>query len=527
MTIRDKIREASSIFKFEVKPAREKIETSMKDLSEGLSWARTNGHVELENDALYGLYLCYSRLDQPSPAADQLINIRTNLEDTRSGIKEPLERGGVFQIYPHLFDVLCEKLYMSGRTEELLESIEASKGRGVADILTQKSGKAVADSTIYASVKALPELTRQFQFHYLTFYVDVERTYAVLVNKDGTIHPGVSIDIKKSELREASQFVKPQLWGTPMDYDPSIKAKDISLYLAPLIDWLGDLLESGSLSFGDHICYSADESINNIPIQYVLLNGKPLLNHFSISKIHNSFHLQQVLSKPSKGHPKSSNSFVVPSRQDIEKKNWKTLRSYFFEPVYSIKKLLKGSILKEEDCDFDSLRQQKLKNKVLHFSTHGYFPTEEESQKPNPFYRSGLILACQGQLPDVGILVKNNEKFLLTPEKILNFALEFDNSHISMMACVSGLSKEGLGGDALGLDWALIQAGATSILASHWHVRAELAAMFFERFYHYWLEEKKSRAHSYSLAVKDLSSRPENLEHPYEWAAFSLSGDWR
>ncbi|HEY2151202.1 MAG TPA: CHAT domain-containing protein, partial [Vicinamibacterales bacterium] len=99
-------------------------------------------------------------------------------------------------------------------------------------------------------------------------------------------------------------------------------------------------------------------------------------------------------------------------------------------------------------------------------------------------------------------------------------------SHVSLMSCVSGLSREGRGGDALGLEWALIQAGATSLLASHWYISARLAADFFERFYQHWLVDGMSRAAAHSMAIADIrGSAGEDAAHA--WAAFSLIGDWR
>ena len=82
----------------------------------------------------------------------------------------------------------------------------------------------------------------------------------------------------------------------------------------------------------------------------------------------------------------------------------------------------------------------------------------------------GLMLAAEEKLPVRNVKDPNSHVFtkhLLTPKKILdkdiNPNLNFSESHISLMACVSGLSKEGIGGDALGLEWAFLLAGASSL----------------------------------------------------------------
>ena len=96
LTIKQKIREASGIFVLEERPSSEKIKQSLQVLEECFDWSRKNTIKDLENDALWGIYLCHSRLNQPSSAADALLQLRGNLEDTREGIQDPLERGGVF-----------------------------------------------------------------------------------------------------------------------------------------------------------------------------------------------------------------------------------------------------------------------------------------------------------------------------------------------------------------------------------------------------------------------------------------------
>jgi CHAT domain-containing protein len=116
---------------------------------------------------------------------------------------------------------------------------------------------------------------------------------------------------------------------------------------------------------------------------------------------------------------------------------------------------------------------------------------------------------------------------LLTPEKALK--LDFSGSHVSMQACVSGLAKEGIGGDALGLEWALLQAGAQSLLATHWDVTAAASADFSFRFYQKWLVHKTSRAEAWRETALELLQNQCEDDKPkqYCWAGFSLAGDWR
>ena len=171
------------------------------------------------------------------------------------------------------------------------------------------------------------------------------------------------------------------------------------------------------------------------------------------------------------------------------------------------------------------LRDLDLGNSILHFSTHGFFPRKEADK--NPFTHSGALISDGETLPDRNEVAKGEISHLLSPGKLTSNELRMRDSHVTLMACVSGLSREGLGGDALGLDWALVQAGATSILASHWMVSAADSAVFFELFYQKWLKEKQNRGQAFRETVKELRSGDGSTSEPHCWAAFSLSGDWR
>ena len=185
-----------------VHPEPAVIHRSLADLKSSLVWAQKHGVTELVNDAFWGMYLCHSRLKQPSEAADALIQLRTSLESTRAGMKDPLKRGGVFGTYRYLFNSLCEKLQQSGRAEDLLTAIESSKGRVIADRLTAGGDGVVADKAIYSAVARLPELARRERFHYLTYFVDEACVYAAFVSKAGKVY---AIDPSLSRARSCGR----------------------------------------------------------------------------------------------------------------------------------------------------------------------------------------------------------------------------------------------------------------------------------------------------------------------------------
>jgi CHAT domain-containing protein len=521
-TIKQRIREATALFVLEKTPAPDKIRASLAELEYGLAWAREHGDGTLVSDALWGMYLSYNRLRDSSRAADALLALKSNLEERRAGIADPLERGGVFGDYKYLFDALCEKLQESRRIPDLLEAIEAAKGRGIADILTEKAGKPVADADIYAAVRTIPELAAEHGFHYLTFHVDEERTYAVLVTKDGQLHSPDPVPLGKEMIRETAGHADPRDWGQPSDQNPAVRLANACEALAPLVAWLEPLVNEGRIESGDHLCFVADEDLANVPLHYLRFAGGTLADYVSVSKIHGAFHLDLLLNAPDAGRPSNFFAIVVPTRQNTSQSNWAARKKAMWQPVEWLRGRMTGDDVADANADLAAVSGWPLQHRILHLSTHGVFPADR-----TPFEHCGVVLAHGGALPDETVVAAGEDlSAVLTPSKVLDFGLDLAGSHVSLMSCVSGLSREGRGGDALGLEWALIQAGATSVLASHWFVSARLAAEFFEHFYEHWISEGKSRADAHSEAMRDMKAA-HGEDHTDAWAAFSLVGDWR
>ena len=544
--LQKKIRNACLIFTDPIK-GRDQIEIqkSLTVLQEARRLARQNYFIEDENDALWGLYLCYSRSQQEDLAIESLQSLRRNLESLRSKISDPMKRAGIFTKFPYLFASLCQLLCRAGRSEELLEAVEGAKGRVLADVLTESRGEIIEDSTFTEPVKYLPELMQQVHAHYLSYFVDDESTYAVLVAKDGSMY-SQEITLGKETLREWSKEVNPKPWGTTT-YNGEARIDipdDLPDRLAKLVSWLEPFAKSGLIKQEDHICYCPDEELHLIPLHYVTFLNEPLVKYVSLSRIYGASALVSIL-KQSPGYFSQAIAIQVPYEHEKSKSQkgerfHSKLQQLDLAPKWLVENLL-TQYLKEEKADLQALRNLNLRNKLIHFSTHGIFPHKDKSfsgKDENPYTNSGLMLAAEEKLPVRNVMDAKNPnvftKHLLTPKKILdkdiNPNLNFSESHISLMACVSGLSKEGIGGDALGLEWAFLLAGASSLLGTHWNVPAAAAAEFSLRFYDKWLNQRFPRYAAWRETVLELMSYEWKLyKHcsTYYWAAFSLTGDWR
>ncbi len=104
---------------------------------------------------------------------------------------------------------------------------------------------------------------------------------------------------------------------------------------------------------------------------------------------------------------------------------------------------------------------------------------------------------------------------------------------VTLSACDTALGKE-MGGEGLvGLTRAFQYAGAHSVLASLWSVSDRSTAELMKRFYGY-LKEGKSKDEALRAAQLELihaagakGGLPVAFSHPFHWAAFQLSGDWK
>lgn len=103
--------------------------------------------------------------------------------------------------------------------------------------------------------------------------------------------------------------------------------------------------------------------------------------------------------------------------------------------------------------------------------------------------------------------------------------LRLDADLVTLSACDTGLGKEMGGEGLLGLVRAFQFAGARSVLASQWGVSDDATADLMKRFYGH-LRRGESKDEALRSAQMELL-RGKDFAHPYSWAAFQLTGDWK
>lgn len=515
--VRQKITEASYLLTDPLKGSDPvEIARVEPELISGREWMRDHHFPRAENDACWSLYLAYNRTNRTELAVEQLQRIRTNIENARGRISDPAERARVQERFPYLYPCLCTLYYNLGRYEDLLEAIEASKSRVLADLVTQQRDTPATEREFSSNLKGLGPILNKLNSHYYSCFVDDDYVYGVLLTSKGVIKAS-KIIINKERIEYYASIGNPELWGQPDPIDPVRRRvpEDLPQKLSPFIEVFRTALENKEITEGDHICYSSHDALQSIPFQYIDFNGKHLVDFFSLSRIPGVYALQNVLKRRAYV-PKKCTIVEVPSVQDMSGKEG--LKSPGATGRWLEKHMIEGTRFLGEAADKEALGNADLGECILHFSTYGRSVGDRDP---------GLVLAANQKLPDLVLMRRGGaEEHILTPELTLKPEFDFSNSHISLQACVSNPSKKGLRGDPPGLDWAFLHKGAASILAPHWQVPDRATTLFINTFYKNWLDQGLSRSKAWRATVQELRSTDHSLP-PFIWAAFSLSGDWR
>jgi CHAT domain-containing protein len=137
---------------------------------------------------------------------------------------------------------------------------------------------------------------------------------------------------------------------------------------------------------------------------------------------------------------------------------------------------------------------------VLHFSVHGEFTPAEP------------MLSCLklGRDP-------HNDGRLTAAEM---FGLPLGKAKLVVLsACETGQAEATRGNEILGIEQALLYAGANNLVLSSWKVDATSAALWMKTFYRE--AQQKPLAEAARLALVEVKSK---YPEPYHWAAFRLVG---
>jgi CHAT domain-containing protein len=491
-----------------------KLRSMRERVGRAQAWFAASGHELDALDALWPIALISRRLNEHAAALDAMGRIRETIERRRLGMSDPLKTAALFSRFPYLYENIVLSALELGQINEALSAIEASKGRAIAELRSAREGapdEEFSRNTLAAARAAarLDELTAALQVDYLSFFVGEDETIVVLATPSGDRRVERMV-MPKSRLRTLMRQVDPGGWSNNFGATP------VDRELAPLVEWVLPHLAAPTLVI------SPDDPLHNLPFHYLQTSRGRLIERVAMAKVHGADDLRAAFDNPAT-RPTRAKAVFLPARDEMGPI---AERRASFERLCA-RLPLRLEAIDGERFDRSAAKTLTIPDGLLHLAAHGYWPPTVRRARaaPDTYGGSGVLLARDGMLPERGAPL---EDALLSPRLVMESAmLDVWNAVVGIQACVSGLSTEGRAGDAVGLEWALVARGASTVLASHWNVDFTTAVAFFERFYAGWLVDGLSRAQASRRAMLLLRDDPALASHGLDWAAFTLIGEWR
>jgi CHAT domain-containing protein/tetratricopeptide (TPR) repeat protein len=202
-----------------------------------------------------------------------------------------------------------------------------------------------------------------------------------------------------------------------------------------------------------------------------------------------------------------------------------------------------ATIFTQAEATENALKQVQAPE-ILHLATHGFFLTDV--QRPEPSGRGLGLVAVDGPgtpVAPAGVTVENpllrsglalagfnrrtsgSEDGVLTALEVAGLDL-LGTRLVVLSACDTGLGDVANGEGVYGLRRAFALAGAESQLLSLWQVddfgTQSLMARYYEN-----LTAGMGRSEALRQVQLAMIAADDRYSHPFYWAAFVLTGDWR
>ncbi|NEQ74391.1 MAG: tetratricopeptide repeat protein [Okeania sp. SIO2C9] len=315
-----------------------------------------------------------------------------------------------------------------------------------------------------------------------------------------------------------------------------------------------------------HILLSPDSQLNLIPFAALVdENNQYLIQNYNITylttgrdliKLDIDFPSKQppiLVANPEYDTPGNPTSVrLVANNKRGHKKPTRDLGSFLFAPenlsfgalsgtkaeVEAIAPMLSDVTLLTESNATENAIKQVNAPEILHIATHGFFledleevappilvgnfntdiPNTETNRLENPLLRSGIALA--GFNPRES----GDEDGVMTALEIANLSLG-GTKLVVLSACDTGVGDVNVGEGVYGLRRALAIAGSESQVISLWQVDDYATKDFMVKYYQRVLDNEGRSEAMRQTQLEMLGT--EEYQHPYYWASFIPSGEWR
>lgn len=396
---------------------------------------------------------------------------------------------------------------LNRRSKEYSELTTSLTPKDIQDILPTKT--ALVEFVRYQPFRAGEEKVNRFSSaHYAVF----------ILHKNGDIN-GINL----GPANEIDQIIKQFSQSLASPDTPRFQVKEEARKLdaqimAPVRKALGNIKT---------IFLSPDSALNLIPFEALVdESGKFLVTQYQFRYLTSGRDLLRLTNRQASGNQvvlmgdptfSRGEEVVAQQRSFSLEENRFPLLSGTKDEVEAIAQQFRGAQVYLNAGATEAQLKAVKQPRILHIATHGFFSRNEGSV--NPLLNSGLVLAG----------VKNRQS---GPKQdgILS-ALEVTGLNLSgtqlavLSACQTGLGNLVDGEGVYGLRRALVLAGTQSQVISLWKVDDQATKELMVAYYNRLLAGD-SRDVALRETQQSFLEHPE-YNHPYYWASFIASGDWK
>ncbi|MEQ8186416.1 MAG: CHAT domain-containing tetratricopeptide repeat protein [Candidatus Eremiobacterota bacterium] len=324
----------------------------------------------------------------------------------------------------------------------------------------------------------------------IEYFTGIEKTFLWTVTKD-ELHMFI-IPVKQDELeRQIKDYREEIAEHMTEEKIKSEQWRDMAKNLYSL------LLKKSELSFSNkkNILIVPDGMLNYLPF-HTLVDDKNrcFIENFNITFIPSGSILKYCKEK----NTFSNNKLILFALGNLKIRGYSSL-PFTVDEVKSIGKLYgEKECYMEKDMTLEKVIQNSGKGDIIHFATHGILDPE------TPFFSHLVLSDCDLELYKI-------------------FSLDLHAYLVTLSCCSTGLGKIVKGDELTGISRAFIYAGTPSVCVSLWDISDESTSILMERFYSY-MKEGKDKSEALRLAELDVRKK---FPHPFFWAPFILTGDWK
>lgn len=434
--------------------------------------------------ALYGIAKSRLALAQKREAANALSSALSEFDNVRSRFRSDEFKMGLFSDAQSIFDSAVSLYGEMGEVELSVEASERSRARALLDAVKTRA-KVASELTSSTSIplfrQSLKSDERIIVFHMLPNGLKAW----VISNKD---IQAINYELSRNDVVNLVQSFR----------DDITEGKRATIKDA---EHLGELLISPlKLTPGLKLIFVPHGPLHYLPFQALRIQKQYLIEQYPIAVVPSLSVANRLITKS----PLMRGELIAFGNPDIEPKY--ALSSAEDEVKHISAFFPRRQIFLGVEATKTRFQSMSASANVIHIAAHA------EADEVDALY-SRILLANE-----------NGKQNFLEAREVLPMNLS-GVSLVTLSACESALGKIGTGDETLGLSWAFLSAGASTLIASLWPVSDEATEVLMTTLYKRMAEHNDIRQAMQDAQLAVLR-RPETA-HPFFWAPFNLIGDWR